>query len=166
MKRARSLLLILCAALAPATGADGGFAYEIELERHHSGTLYLRGGLGDGLETELLLDTGSSYVALSRKTFARLEGQPGVEFLRNIEGTMAAGRRLRVPVYRLPTLTIGTGCVLHDIEVAVMPGRGRDILGLSALRQMQPFALSMDPPRLRFARCAGGSEVALRPRVE
>lgn len=163
MKRARSLLLILCAVLASATGADDGFAYEIELVRHDTGTLYLRGGLGDGLETELLLDTGSSYVALSRKTFARLEGKPGVEFLRNIEGTMAAGRRLRVPVYRLPTLAIGTGCVLHDIEVAVMPGAGRDILGLSALRQMQPFVLSLDPPRLRFARCTAGITVAGAP---
>lgn len=160
MKRARSLLLILCVALAPATGADDGFAYEIELQRHASGTLYLRGGFGDGLETEMLLDTGSTYVALTRKTFARIERQPGVEFLRQIEGTMAAGSRLRVPVYRLPTLSLGPGCVLHDVEVAVMPRGGRDILGLSALSQMQPFALSMDPPRLRFARCAGADIAA------
>ena len=154
MKQFRSVLLILTVALAPGAGNDGGFAYEIDLRQHDAGTLYLRGQLGNGLETELLLDTGSTYVALSRDTFAKLEGQPGVEHLRDIQGTMAAGRRLRVPVYRLPTLTIGTGCVLHDIEVAVMPGGGRDILGLSALSQMQPFTLSMDPPRLRFARCA------------
>ncbi len=154
MKHARSLLLILYVALAPTTGSDDGFAYEVDLERHDAGTLYLRGQLAEGLETELLLDTGSTYVALSRETFAKLEGQPGVEYLRDIQGAMAGGRRLRVPVYRLPTLSIGTGCVLHDIEVAVMPRGGRDILGMSALRQMEPFTLSFEPPRLRFAQCA------------
>lgn len=154
MNAPRALWLLIGALLATAPASADELAFETELLRHDAGTFYVRGRLGADVETELLLDTGSSYVALTRATFRKLAIGAEAEYLRHIEGAMASGRRLRAPVYRLATLAIGERCVLRDVEIAVLPNASRDILGLSALRQMQPIALSLDPPSLRFARCA------------
>ena len=167
MNATRLLLLLLVTALIPAAVADDGFVYETALLRHDAGTYYVRGRLNDGPETEFLVDTGSSYVALTRKTFRSLKRSTDTVHLRDIEGTMAAGRSMRVAIYRLDALAIGDRCVLRNVEVAVMPGATRNILGLSALRQMQPLSLSLDPPRLRFARCmAGGGNTTVASRTQ
>jgi hypothetical protein len=67
---------------------------------------------------------------------------------------MANGKRLNVAVYRVASLKLGENCVLTDVEVAVMPGATRDILGLSALRKVEPFALQLEPPVLYLSSCA------------
>jgi predicted aspartyl protease len=61
---------------------------------------------------------------------------------------MADGKRQRVPVYRIAELQLGEACMLHEVEVAVLRGASRDILGLSALRRLQPLTLQLDPPVL------------------
>ena len=101
----------------------------------------------------MLVDTGSGYVALTRATFARIKDLPGVTYLREITGSMANGKQLNVPVYRVASLKLGESCVLTDVEVAVMPGATRDILGLSALRKVEPFALQLEPPVLYLSSC-------------
>ena len=154
------LALVLTACLLPLQGAGSEAArlFEIALERHEAGTFYVRGRLGEDLETELLLDTGSTYVALTKETFAAVRRQAEVVHVRDIEGTLAGGRTLRVPIYEVPLLDLGATCVLHDIEVAVIPGATRNILGLSALQQLQPLTLSLEPPRLQFSQCPGSSQ--------
>jgi predicted aspartyl protease len=151
----RGLLMAICATLAVHAGAEE-LAYEVALQQSDAGTYYVPGRLGFGIETEFLVDTGSSYVVLSRDTFRSLKAHTSPVRLRDIQGAMASGRALRVPVYRLDMLAIGDRCVLRDVEVAVVPGATRDILGLSALRHMAPVLVGLDPPRLRFARCAAG----------
>ena len=153
MIRTRAALLLLSMLIASAAGADGPFAYALDLTEHDAGTLYLTSTLGDGLETDLLIDTGSSYVALTAATFRQLRRLGGATHVRDVRGTMAGGRSMKIAIFRVPALTLGSGCTLHDIEVAVMPNATRDILGLSALRRMQPFALSTAPPRLLFSQC-------------
>ena len=132
------MLPVLCVALAQAASAEEPFTRGIALEQKAVGTYYIHASLGDGIETDLLVDTGSTYVALSRETFRKVKRQGGVTHLRDIRGSMASGRTLNVPIYRVPALAVGDGCVLRDVEVAVVPGANRDILGLSALRQMRP----------------------------
>ena len=157
----RGALVALAFSLMPLAGSgpEDTQPFEIALERHDAGTFYVRGRAGDGPETALLLDTGSTYVALTRETFEPIRRQAGVVHLRDVEGSMAAGRRLRVPVYRIPTLALGETCVLRDVEVAVIPGATRNILGLSALSQLQPITLSLAPPRLEFTSCPGAGVV-------
>jgi predicted aspartyl protease len=144
---------LLGASLFCAADAAERFTYSAEMRRVESGNYYVHGIFGAGVETDLLVDTGSGYVALTRATFARVKDLPGVTYLRNIAGSMANGKQLNVPVYRIASLQLGESCVLTDVEIAVMPGATRDILGLSALRKVEPFALQLEPPVLYLSSC-------------
>jgi predicted aspartyl protease len=66
---------------------------------------------------------------------------------------MANGKLLEAPVYRVAELAIGETCRLTDVEVAVLPSGARDILGLSALKRLGPFAMQMSPPQLWLSDC-------------
>ncbi len=145
------LVLALFAGPLPAT-ADEPPGFIVPMQQQGTGAYYVRGAFGD-IETELLVDTGSSYVALSRKTFSRLKREEGAVYRRSIRGATAGGRVLEVKVYEIAELRLGNGCVLNAVEVVVLPGADRDILGLSALRRLQPFAFEMEPPALRFDAC-------------
>lgn len=119
---------------------------DIPLEAVKAGTFYVKASLDGFVDTDLLLDTGSGYVSLSKKTFDRIRNDETTVFQRNITGVMANGSAVSVPVYRIGELRLSSQCVLHDIEVAVFRNTSRDILGLNALMQLQPFTLQLDPP--------------------
>jgi clan AA aspartic protease (TIGR02281 family) len=125
------------------------------MQQEKSGNYYVHGVLGGGVETDFLVDTGSGYVSLSKRTFARVKGGEGTQYLRDIVGVMANGKLRKVRVYRIASLALGA-CVLADVEVAVFPGTARDILGLSALRRVEPFAMQLSPPMLLVSDCASG----------
>lgn len=120
----------------------------IPMEAVSSGAFYVKASLERGVSTDMLLDTGSGYVSLSNETFGKIKNEPGTVFQRFITGVMADGKSARVPVYVIGELRLSEQCVLHDVEVAVFHNAKRDILGLSALRQMQPLTLQLDPPVL------------------
>ena len=155
--RIGTIVAALMAVASFGTARSEPFAFHAEMHQVGSGVYYVDGSLGLGVETEFLVDTGSGYVALSPATFARVESLPGVRFLRRISGSMANGRTLEVPVYSVPLLEVGHGCLLRDVEVAVIPGSTRDILGLSALGKAAPFALQLAPPVLMLSECAAAS---------
>jgi len=121
---------------------------DIPMQLMASGAFYVNASLDSLVNTEMLLDTGSGYVSLSDDTFGKIKDAPGTIFQRFITGVMADGKASRVPVYLISELKLTEHCVLHDVEVAVMRNAKRDILGLSALRQLQPLTLQMDPPLL------------------
>jgi predicted aspartyl protease len=149
-------LMTVSLSVLPLCSADGAerFTHSATMSRVESGNYYVHGVFGAGVETDMLVDTGSGYVALTRTTFARIKHLPGVRYLRDISGSMANGKQLKVAVYRVASLKLGENCVLTDVEVAVMPGATRDILGLSALRKVEPFALQLEPPVLYLTSCA------------
>ena len=118
-----------------------------------SGNYYVHGSLSDAVEADFLVDTGSGFVSLTPEVFANLRRLPGTRFVREVRGAMANGGIQRVKIYRIDSLKLTDQCVLRDIEVAVMPGSDRNILGLSALRQVAPFALELSPPRLLLSDC-------------
>jgi clan AA aspartic protease (TIGR02281 family) len=151
-------MIAALAALPMAASADR-FDHSVPMQQQKSGNYYVHGVLSDGIETDFLVDTGSGYVSLSKQTFKRVEGRAGTEYLRDIFGAMANGKVVKVPVYRVAKLTLGA-CVLADVEVAVFPGTARDILGLSALRKVEPFAMQLDPPLLMVSDCTDGLALA------
>jgi hypothetical protein len=73
-----------------------------------------------------------------------------------LQGVLADGSELEVPVYAITRVGIGGSCWLHDVEAAVFPGTSRQILGLSALRKASPFIFSVTPPALVLSRCRTG----------
>jgi predicted aspartyl protease len=107
-------------------------------------------GWGTG---DFLVDTGSSYMTIDEDTLATLKESEQAVYVKDLMGTMADGRKLVVPVYRLSTVKIGSGCELHDVEAAVFPGSTRHILGLSALRRAAPFQFDIEPPTLHLRGC-------------
>lgn len=138
---------------APPGSAGEPFGHIVPLREHTSGQLYVEGVLSGSVETEFLVDTGSGYVALSRTTFDTLRRNAPVEHVRDIYGEMANGKLLKVPVYRIGELSIGAACRLTDVEVVVLPSGARDILGVSALKRLEPFALEFSPPQLWVTDC-------------
>ncbi len=121
---------------------------DIPMELVSSGAYYVKASLDARDSPDMLLDTGSGYVSLSNETFGKIKDKPGTVFQRFITGVMADGKASRVPVYLISELRLSEQCVLHDVEVAVFRNAKRDILGLSALRQLQPRTLQLDPPML------------------
>jgi predicted aspartyl protease len=140
--------LSLLLGLATALPASASSPQAIPMQLAGSGAFYVKASLDTRVSTEMLLDTGSGYVSLSDETFAKIKDQPGTVFSRYITGVMANGQASRVPVYSIAELKLSEACVLRDVEVAVFRNAKRDILGLSALKQMQPLTLQLDPPVL------------------
>lgn len=116
-------------------------------------TYYLTVQVGGGLVEDYLVDTGAGFMTITAATLAHLEERGQARFLRNIEGHLADGRVLKVPVYLLDEIVIGQTCVLRDVEAAVLPGASRGLFGLSALRRTSPFEFSVEPPSLRLSNC-------------
>jgi predicted aspartyl protease len=169
-------LAALLAAAALAGHAAEPFGESVPMQQRASGNYYVAGTLAGVVQADFLVDTGSGYVSLAPAVFERLRAAPGTVFLRDIVGSMANGRMLKVPVYRVATLELSPHCVLRGVEITVMPGSTRNILGLSALRRVAPFALDLDPARLLLSGCdhgvvstaavgeVGAGQVAMGPR--
>jgi predicted aspartyl protease len=145
--------LVMLVALGPSLAAAERFAHPVPMEERKSGNFYVQGALGGGVETDFLVDTGSGYVSLSKATFQHIKSKPGTVYLRDIIGSMANGKVMKVPIYRVAELSLGEDCVLANVEVAVFPQAARDILGLSALRRVEPFAMQLSPPMLFVSDC-------------
>ncbi len=128
-------------------------ALDFELATTQGGSLYFGSG-SDEARDGFLVDTGSSYVILTAATFKKIRQSETVEFLRDIRGAFADGRQLSVPVYRVSQLTLAQGCTLANVEVALVKGANRNILGMSGLRLMQPFTLGTSPPILSTPGCS------------
>lgn len=157
MSRAAIICLTVVALLSAHTSAAVEPAVSMPLHQQGAGGYYVHGVLGGAVETDMLVDTGSSYVVLSGSTFAKLKIQGHPVYQRTIRGATASGRVLDAKVFLVSELALGTACVLRDLEVVLLPGAERDILGLSALRRMQSFALEFEAATLTASAC-GDSE--------
>ena len=131
-------------------------AGEVNLPMTHlpAGGLYLHAVLENEVVTQMLVDTGSSYVALSKPTFDKLNDTAELEFSRYIYAAMANGRIEQAPLYLLRELRLADNCVLRNIEVAVLLNDSRDIIGLNALQLLEPFTLKLTPPALTSQNCS------------
>ena len=154
--KARTLAVLLLeiglfSALSPVATAE---PVSLDMHQADSGNFYVRAAFAGAVETELLFDTGSGYVSLSKATFDRISASSSPRFSRHIFGKMANGKVEKVAMYKLDELKLAENCVLRDIEVAVFPRADRDILGLNALARLQPFTMQLTPARLTSANCA------------
>ena len=147
------LYLLLCSlCLAPAVQGEL-ILTGIPMHQKSAQTFYVEGRIGDLAPTEFMVDTGSSYTTINEYTLELLLAAKGADYVRDLIGVLANGDELLVPIYRVASLRVGDTCHLNDIEVAVFPGRTRQILGLSTLRQASPFLFSIEPPELRLSNC-------------
>lgn len=130
-----------------------GTSVTVPMQARPSGTYYLKVGFGDTVSGEFMLDTGSEFLVINENTLENLLETSKAKYLYDITGVMADGSELKVPVYRLSSLSIGCCCVIQHVAAAVLPGNTREILGLTALKKVAPFGVSLEPAELTLNNC-------------
>jgi len=149
-------LLFLASFGAAADTPDSSLAgIRVAMQEKSAATFYVAGEIVGYGPVELMVDTGSGYTTINEETLAVLRRRDAARYVKDLQGILADGSELRVPVYSIARLRIGASCWLDDVEAAVFPGAARQILGLSALRRAAPFVFSVDPPALTLSRCDG-----------
>ena len=150
LKSITSLLLSLTLT-GPALASE--FDFDVPMHLKGASTFYISGQIGDMPPTEFMVDTGSSYMTINEETLTLLQQTEDPVYLRDLTGILANGDQMRVPVYAVSSVELGEGCRLEEVEVAVFPGKTRQILGLSALLKAAPFVFSTNPPQLQLSNC-------------
>lgn len=153
-KQTAGILALL--SLACLTGTSVALELpDTEVPMHEKGTqtLYVDGAIDGFGQTEFMVDTGASYLAISESTLKQLLKNKTATHVRKLYGTMADGRSYPINIYAISRIQIGDACVLENIEAAALPGQTRNILGLSALRKTSPFLLDTDSRQLLLSNC-------------
>lgn len=150
----RQLIAIIAVLSAFNAVAEGVLRFEVPMENRGSSTFYVRSTLQGVGESLWLVDTGSGHSVIRQDTLDRLLDSGDAVFLKNLQGVMADGSTRIVPLYRVSSISLGDGCIIRDIQAAVLPGNQRQILGISALQKAAPFSFSFDPPTLTLGGCA------------
>ena len=114
---------------------------------------YISSSVGKNEKVEFMIDTGAGHSAITETTLNKLRTQVKVEFVKNVAGTLANGAKLALPLYRVASMQIGAECTINDVKVVVLPNATRNIIGMSALKKVAPFALTTNPPRLLLSNC-------------
>ncbi len=131
----------------------GEFDSDIPMRDKGAATYYVDGDIHGVGPVDLMVDTGSGYMTINEETLGVLKSSGDATYVKDLAGVLADGSTMTVPVYRITQLRIGSSCVLKGVEAAVFPGKTRQILGMSALRQNAPFIFSMNPPKLVLSNC-------------
>lgn len=152
VKKVKNLFFMAC--LFSVTVAHASeFGTSIPINKRGLVTYYVTGSINGLGETDFLVDTGSGHSAINQTTLEQLSAQGKAVFLKEVSATLANGSNISLPVYRISNINIGGECVIKDVEAVVLPGKIRNILGLSALEKAAPFAISVNPPRLMLSHC-------------
>ena len=151
VKRLFGALLILGAALS-VRGSETTIA-SVPMRDNGASAFYVKVHIEGIGSRDFLVDTGAGYMTIDEESLAVLKTKNLATYVRELEGILADGTRLSVPVYRLTRINIGDACIIRDVDVAVFPGTPRGLLGLSALRRTAPFLFSLEPPVLRLSNC-------------
>ena len=157
MKQRIKLVAGFSLLLVSAAVYGEGSQQSVGLKTIGTDTYYVDGQFEGVSATALLVDTGSGYSTINQETLHQLKETGNAVYLKKVEGIMADGSRMVVPIYRISGVSLGGKCVIRNIEAAVFPAGSRQILGLSALRKVTPFVFSLDPPTLTLSNCALGS---------
>ncbi|MBW2939716.1 retropepsin-like aspartic protease family protein [Zhongshania aquimaris] len=136
---------IVTPSTAPAT--------EIQLVEKDTDVFYLEAKLGNSAASEFLFDTGSGYLAINVKVLDRLKSEGDAQYRRSIRARLASGAINSLAVYSIASLDLGGGCVLHDVEAAILPGSTRNILGMNVLKMVDSFSVSFKPAKLVLSGC-------------
>jgi predicted aspartyl protease len=108
--------------------------------------------IGAGSAT-FLVDTGAAYSAINQRTLDTLKAGNQAVFVKNLSVVVSDGSHSQVPIYKINGINLDGKCTVRNVEVAVLPGNTRQILGLNALRMTSPFVFSVNPPEFRLSHC-------------
>lgn len=107
----------------------------------------------NGVSDRFLLDTGAAMLTVNADLFKRLARAGSATKQREVVARLADGRTRRLSVYKFDYLQIAEGCVLESVEAVVVPGKGRNLLGLNVLSRFAPFSMAVEPPSISLSHC-------------
>lgn len=143
---------LLFLALLPATSiAEVGA--KIELHPLSSGTYTIAIKFASAVEAEFLLDTGATMVMMSDKLFKVITKHQKTIPTGKVAAHMASGRIKSIPTYEIPSLVLENGCDVGPLEVAVIRGASRNLIGLNALVKLGRITLDLQDTKLIAANC-------------
>ena len=126
---------------------------QIPMQTFGAHTYYIKSEIPGVGHFPMLVDTGSAYSVINEETLASLSNKGQAHFVKNLRGTMADGSERVIALYRISAINLGGNCLIKDIHAAILPGKTRQIIGISTLMRAAPFAMSFDPPMLSLNQC-------------
>lgn len=150
---AKALLWTVLLIATPFVVSAMGSHRTVPMHEKGTSTFYVEVSIEGFGANDFLVDTGASYMTINEDTLAVLQTKKLATYIRELDGILGDGSRLRVPLYRIASINIGGSCTIRNVEAVVFPGAVRGLLGLSALQKTAPFEFSMDPPTLRLSKC-------------
>ena len=92
-------------------------------------------------------------MTINSSLYRRLSATGQLTEAREVGARMADGRVRLFKVYAMTGLSVGEGCNAESVEVIVVPGDGRNLLGMNVLSRHAPLTLAVDPPSLGLGAC-------------
>jgi predicted aspartyl protease len=124
------------------------------MQTYGARTYYVDSEIPGAGHFSMLIDTGSAYSVINEETLASLSSAGQAHFVKKLLGTMADGSERIVELYRISAINLGGNCLIKDVHAAILPGKARQIIGISTLMRAAPFSMSFDPPMLSLNQCA------------
>jgi predicted aspartyl protease len=148
------LLLISC-----GVGAEPVEQF-IPMQLSGASTYYIETEIPGAGKHSMLVDTGSAYSVINEETLSYLSSNGQAQFIKQLRGRMADGSEKLVPLYRIAAINLGGSCLIKDVDVAIISGNSRQIIGISTLMRAAPFGMSFDPPVLSLNQCVKNDQQA------
>ena len=126
---------------------------KIELHPLSSGTYTIAIKFASEVEAEFLLDTGASMVMMNEKLFKAITKHQKTISTGKVAANMASGRIKSIPTYQIPSLILDNGCDVGPLEVAVIRGARRNLIGLNALVKLGRITLDLQDAKLIADNC-------------
>lgn len=130
--------------LAHAGPARRTTSVAVPLTPSDKGTLLIAATMGTKTRADFLVDTGATYTVVNQRVLSELRREGAVVAVRDVRAAIADGRDSTATIYRASRLSLSPTCTLENVEVAHLGGNQRNMLGLSALRQLSPFVLDVE----------------------
>ena len=145
-------LLLALSSLLPSL-AQADYDVLVPMKVTGGGNYLVSASFGGTEDSTFLIDTGASLSTISRTLLRKIEAEQEVTHVRRIAARLANGKFQTADVYRISNFVIGSLCEIDSVEVAVMPHKGRNILGMNVLAMTAPFGLNLDKNSLAVSQC-------------
>jgi predicted aspartyl protease len=149
MRKLLAVLIILTSSWVWAESVE----QLIPMQASDASTYYINTEIPGSGQHSMLVDTGSAYSVINEETLEYLSSNGQAKFIKQLRGRMADGSERIVPLYRIAAMNLGGNCLIKDVDVAIMNGNSRQIIGISTLMRAAPFGMSFDPPVLSLNQC-------------
>ena len=147
------LQLLIVASFGAICSASPPEVEDIDLHPLSSGTYSVTGKLSQSVEAEFLLDTGASMVMISKRLFKKISQHQQPISSGKVAATMATGKTNVIPTYTISNFVLENGCNLGPVEVAIVNGATRNLIGLNALSKLGRITIDTQENKLLVSNC-------------